>query len=127
MNIPEQIKVGPFRFRVLADSAEAVKMKVESGQAERIGETHRHRLTIVVDPGLAPDMIAESLLHEVMHAVFTVIPTNEKLTEERFIQLIAPTLLGVLRENPDFVAYVTSEEPIESPRRIPIVSNGVHG
>jgi hypothetical protein len=63
-----------------------------------------------LDPDLAPDQMADTLLHETMHAVLTVTaPTLTKCDQEGFIQHLSGMLLATLRENPVLVAYILDD------------------
>jgi hypothetical protein len=59
------------------------------------------------------DVVAETLLHEVLHALwenaglnYLVDSREPKSKGERLITALAPRLLSFLRDNPDFVRYL---------------------
>ncbi len=96
---PEQIKVSAFRYQVRFDSAAL--------QTRCNGTCDNNGLLIVVDPTLPYDQQADTLLHEVEHAIFYVAGVHdEKLTEHQAIDRTSTLRLAVLRENPDLVAFL---------------------
>jgi hypothetical protein len=76
------------------------------------GETYPEHLRIYLADSLAPTREREVLLHEAFHAVWqgTSLRTEESGLggyEEQVISALAPVLLDLLRDNPEFVAYLT--------------------
>lgn len=64
---------------------------------------------IHLEPTLADDMLADALLHEVLHAVWLVVGGRENIDkelEEKIIAIISPTLLDTLRRNPELVLFL---------------------
>jgi hypothetical protein len=108
--IPSVIKVGPYRVRVSLDADALARTRVLKGD-RRIGEFSNIDLTILIDDECAPDLLAETLLHETIHAVFEVVGgCRGEHDSEAWIQYAAPTLLAVLRDNPALVAYLLDPE-----------------
>jgi hypothetical protein len=57
-------------------------------------------------------MAQETLLHECLHACWSLIGASEDVNdavEERLTLRLAPVLLEMLRRNPALVAYLTDE------------------
>jgi hypothetical protein len=94
--------------------------RVSAEGGERVvGACDTVRLTVVLDPDLAPSQLAETTIHELLHAVFSLIGAGEDVTgevEERLVLRLAPVLLQVLRANPALVSYLTAN-PSGGPRR----------
>lgn len=71
------------------------------------GMTYYDEHRIVIRDGLLPIEEADTLLHEVMHALIAsagiTIPDTE---EEPIVRALASTLTGVLKENPTFRRYI---------------------
>ena len=106
-DMPTVVQVGPYRFTVKIDRAEIDKARVAAEDWCRIGVCRRWDLDLVITPETAPDVQAETLVHEVLHAIWMVVRGPTKgLTEETFIGHLAPTLLDTLRRNPALVAYL---------------------
>jgi hypothetical protein len=102
MRPPKVIKVGPFPFRV-------VRKPDKIADGEKVGDTSiaRSRIRYAADQSMMQKRA--TLLHEVLHAVAhtAAIDDEEKLTQEEWIGRIESGLLGVLRENPDLVKFLT--------------------
>lgn len=100
-DFPTSIKVGPFHYRVVEDA--------DLVGRDRCGEIRYGTLTIALSPNTAPDRQAETLLHEVLHAVWEIgldVVSEPKHNTETVIERLSPHLLSVLRDNPDLVAYL---------------------
>ena len=60
---------------------------------------------IVVNAEQKPDALADTVLHELNHALFSAFAISGELTEERVVRLMATGLCTVLRDNPDFTKW----------------------
>lgn len=95
--LPRTIRVGPMTYKVTYDPL----------LQDAVGETKAEKLTIKLRPGQAPDYEADTLLHEVLHAVMTHAPIDLTTEQEEHVCLaIAPVLLDTLRRNPKFTDYL---------------------
>ena len=109
--LPTTIQVGPFRFTVIANGQAIANVRKNSQQGSRIGETMFTDLTITLDPDLPPVLLAEALLHEVLHCCWwTCGLPDEQLTHESGVRALSPILLDTLRRNPLLVAYLCENE-----------------
>jgi hypothetical protein len=107
---PPTIVVGPHAYAVVADQAAIDRLSVEAGEA-RLGECDTRRLTITVDPSQADSQLAETIVHELLHASFSLIGAGEDVTpeiEEKLVLRLAPVLLQVIADNPRLVTWLTS-------------------
>lgn len=118
MTPPRFVTVGPHRYRIVATRAAVDRASVEGG--ERVfGTCDPARLTITVDPDVAPSQLADTVVHELLHAAFSLIGAGEDVTtevEERLVLRLAPVLLQIVRGNPALVEYLTTY-PSGGPRR----------
>jgi hypothetical protein len=107
---PKSIKVSAFRYQVFFDRAELATAQKES-ETSCLGAVNHDELRIVVDPKLPHDQQADTLLHEVEHAIFHAvgIHAKDKLTEHDVIERTNTLRLAVLRENPELVAFLMGE------------------
>lgn len=66
---------------------------------------------IMLRPGMAPGFARQILVHEIVHQLFddSGLELEDALEEQVCLSLQAP-LLAVLKDNPDLVAWLTSEE-----------------
>lgn len=108
--LPSSVKVGPYVYAVALDEAK-VRVFEHEQRGHRLGYSDHSTLDIVLDPTLVSGRLREVLLHEVLHAVCCVVSAQEKLSEEAWLERTGPTLLAVLRENPELVSFLTTEGP----------------
>ena len=107
MSIPDSIQIGPYRFRVEATQSAIDRQRVESGRQNRVGQLDIRHALIHVDPTLQPDVLADTLLHEVLHGVWAAVGLpEEKLEAEQVVGALTPLLLDTLRRNPALVDYL---------------------
>lgn len=97
--IPGSVTVGPHEYRVvmvpdgvLADASQA-------------GHCSPFRLVIAIDEGQEPSQVADTLLHELVHAMLATLDLGDD--EERVALALGPALLSLLRDNPGLVGFVT--------------------
>lgn len=112
MTIPSTIKVGPFRYKVVATKEAIAQERYSCEDSTRLGSTHFHTGQILVDPDLFPDQFAETLTHESLHAMMRTAAMetdDEKFSPEEIASRLAPILLSVLRDNPELVAFLRKE------------------
>lgn len=107
--IPDHITVGPHQVQVRHDHDTAQLLR---GDGTR-GDSRPDELIIRLDPERPHTGVAETLLHEVIHMAWhqTSLRCTPDLVdhEEPIVTALAPVLLGVLRANPQLVAYLTTE------------------
>lgn len=100
MNPPLSVRVGPHEFRVVL---------VPDGvldDAGRVGHCSPERLVVALDAGQRPSQLADTLLHELCHALLRTVDL-ESAEEERVCLALGPGLLGLVRDNPSLVAWLT--------------------
>lgn len=106
---PALIHVGPYRYRVLLD----VKAFENPADDRVLGETAPDKLTIVIRPGLPPDIERVVVWHELTHVVMSLFGwLGEKpirASEEAITDLVSQAQMDVLRRNPRLVAYLCAD------------------
>lgn len=89
-----------------------------------LGITDLDHQTIAISTKQSEDQIADTYLHEALHAIFslTTLHRDMKLKrEEDIIKRMTPALLQVLRDNPRFVEFVTGRSQGPRGKRMRIV------
>lgn len=99
--IPKRVKVAPFAYDVhvvpgLPDAG------VCTGDAE----------SILIAEDMTEAQKRDTLIHESLHAEFrqgltSVLKEYDKTLEETLCAFLAPRILGLLRDNPKLVEYLT--------------------
>lgn len=106
-NLPQSLQIGPFLYRVYADIDKIKDAEKESGSL--FGVTSVGELEILLHPSSHDLVQRETLLHEVLHAVFHNVGLSERFgekTEEQVVRSLSPALFDLLRRNPDLVSYL---------------------
>ena len=112
--IPERLQVGPYRYDIEVSTETIDAEAVESGMGLPGTYAGRHlpsRGKVLLAEIDSPDYLAETLLHEVLHAViFSCGLRDLGDDEERVVATMTPTLLDTLRRQPELVAYLLDPE-----------------
>jgi len=112
MKRPKKVAVG----HVVYDIRTEERLSEITGTSGTCGQDVQ---TILIDDQLGPDQERETVLHELLHAIFYATSAHRLLEElektaemkdleENFIQPLASRLLELLRDNPDLVKYLIS-------------------
>ena len=114
INIPRSIRVGPFKIDIkLVDKPEEMQSLVK--QVDKVSEKHDEdeidhlnglydadNQIIYLDQNQAPGMMAETLFHEMLHAVWGVVGGwSCDIDEERVVSMMSATILDTLKRNED--------------------------
>ena len=98
--LPKRIRVGHCYYTVgLLDRRQAVA-------DDRWGSHSRERLEIDLDPELPAPVAAETLLHEIFHAVYDMWALEDTDNEERMCDAVAGSLCMIWADNPLLVRWL---------------------
>jgi hypothetical protein len=101
--LPTSLRIGHLTYTVKPDN----KGAEDRGVA---GDSNPYDCLIRIRTDYAPDAIADTLLHEVLHqclaASGVVTKGKDADTEERWVAAITGPLLTALRANPDLVSFL---------------------
>lgn len=101
IQLPKRLTLGPFTVRVKRKNLEKL-----SGN---YGAYDPSQQLIHLEKTLAPELLAETLLHESLHGCWaqtSLTKRYEEEQEEEIIRALSPRLLALLRDNPLLVAYM---------------------
>lgn len=103
--MPARIQVGPFVYQVTRDWEDYARLGEDP---DCYGHTDHKALVITINPRLTYGSAAETLWHEIKHAVCRTIGVLDgaELKEESWVNATAALEWFVLRANPDLVAYL---------------------
>ncbi len=113
---PRAVMVGPHIYDVRTSAALVRDMRADGEH----GRCRPAELTIDLDPEHPLTVVAETLLHEIVHAclsgagVSAALAEIDDALEERIVLAVSPLLLDVLRSNPELVTFLTG--PPDGPR-----------
>ena len=112
-SMPGYIQVGPTCYRVTTDELDVLRREKEL-ETGLFGYGDHKALIFGISSEAALDVQKETLMHEVLHALFWLV--GKPLTtdaEEDVVARLSPLLLDTLQRNPTLVSYLTQtkEEP----------------
>lgn len=114
MAAPKTVRVGPHRISIKIDET-AHNASQAAEQTSLYGRYDPATNTITVQPGLHPDQEADTILHEILHAVATGTgltatggALEDQSRQEQVVSAMAPALLDLLRRNRALVDYLTA-------------------
>ena len=99
MDIPRYLKIGPFSYTVELHEGYWNKDDVRV-----YGEVDERSATINLDVDASPEVVRDSILHEIIHAILMMYDKDD----EDLVRLLAPMLLQVMRDNPKLVLALTT-------------------
>jgi len=102
MKSPKKLHIEPFTYSV--DKREGWARDT-GNSANCISDDQ----LIIMDPNLSGQGERETLLHEVLHAIWaqtTLNKIHDDEVEEAIVWTLAPRLLGFLKDNPEFVTWL---------------------
>jgi hypothetical protein len=101
-NRPASVKIGVHKYKI--------KYVSKIFESEDLGRTDNDVALLLVRDGLAPAMERDTLLHEMLHAIWYVsgLDANKEGIEEVYISALTPWLMMVLTDpmNKDFLKYI---------------------
>ena len=106
--VPKKVRV----FGRVYSLIPVLKLLDDDG-AELLGQCDNEKLTIKFLQGQHPTTLKDTLIHEVLHAIWysmnlMVDPMGD--IEEQAVTGLARGITGVLADNPHFAAYVVQQE-----------------
>lgn len=108
MDLPSEIRIGPFDYSVVEISAE---------QAEELRDDANidcEALVMQVNVDQAKTVVLESLTHEILHALWSLAGGHSLTTEEMWVAKMAPLLLCLVRDNPAVLRMLNEYAEITS-------------
>lgn len=112
MKPPKKVQVGPYRLDILVNQILLDVVNAATGDGVTgVGRCDIEQGRLIISPKLGPDAMAETVLHEIVHAINYASGLNDELgadVEEKVTRMIATPLLDVLRRNPGLVRYLTT-------------------
>lgn len=99
VEIPKQVKVGPHQVSI------AFVGELE----DCFGDYDKHKERIRVDTNISDTQIADTLLHEILHAVHYIYGIKDEHEEEQIVTVTATALSQVIQDNPKVMKFITSK------------------
>jgi hypothetical protein len=93
--MPQQMKVGNFWFAIELISQEASEL------AGSFGACNLRSQLITLADNMTPQNLADTLLHELLHAIHWVADVDDEADEEQFTLMTAHGLCQLWQDNPE--------------------------
>ena len=103
MGLPKQLKILNLTYDLRWVDRQIETATDSHGFCDTAGQL------IVINADQKPDALADTVLHELNHALFSAFAISGELTEERVVRLMATGLCTVLRDNPSFKKWWTKQ------------------
>lgn len=97
MKLPKSVKVGPYTFEIVETA--------DLGGRE-IGHCDKNNLRICIDPNLPDDKKKNTLIHEILHAIYEVWAIDDDSKEEPVVNALASGLQTVFKDNPKLLVIL---------------------
>lgn len=99
MKPPASVRIGPHEWTVRRQPIDA--------DGEYYGRTVERELAILIAPGNAPSQERDTMLHELLHAIWahTGLDYDDE-QQEQIVRSLSTPLLGALRDNPRLVTFL---------------------
>lgn len=99
MTLPRTVRVGPHRYKIVVVPDGALD------SAGQVGHCNSERLVIALSGDQEPSQLADTLLHELGHALLRTLQLSDE-DNERVCLVLGPGLLGLVRDNPRLIAWL---------------------
>jgi hypothetical protein len=113
MEPPKKVQVGPITFAIDISLEAGLIAKTREQKPTTVGHIDHNEQRIYIDGAQGPDQIRDTLLHEVLHALWGtcgLYVTEAGDHEELIVAMTASLLLDTLRRNPELVAYLVAAD-----------------
>lgn len=101
MKLPRKVKIGCYDISVVDWHPHA------AAALGRYGEFSSLELLIRIDLSVNPVVIANTLLHELMHAIYWVYEIRDGDDQERTVTTMATGMTQVFKDNPNIVNFIS--------------------
>ncbi len=100
MKLPNKIKVACFDIEIREWDTKTANMR------RCYGEYSADELIIRIDVTQKEQRVVETLIHEIIHAIYNLYNINDDDKEERIVSAMSRGWLQVYRDNPDLLKLI---------------------
>lgn len=100
MNLPAKVRVGAWDYRIEAFSFG------DGADSGKFGTCSTNQKLIQIDLHWGAKRAAATLLHEIVHAVWSEWNMEKEDEEERIVRCVADGLSAVWRDNPEVMRWI---------------------
>jgi len=103
---PTQVWVGATPYSIEYNH-DKLMQKCGEERKSLLGVSNHHNLTILIDDGVAEQVVRDTLWHEITHCLWSDAGMKDlDMNEEDIVGLLTPRLVSMMRVNPDVMAYM---------------------
>jgi hypothetical protein len=100
MKIPDKVKIGCYTIKIIP------MLGFEGFAHGVLGHFSEAEMCIRISKDVPKEVLANTLLHEVFHACYSVAGLREEDDEERIVTCMANTYLQVMTDNPSLDKFI---------------------
>lgn len=114
---PSSVKVGFYEYAIIWATEEEWLSGGFDVEKQGTCDANGARLNIRITPNVHEQILRETLLHEIIHAIWWTLGLREfpiktkdlEASEEEMVLRLTHPLLAVIQENPDVMAYLGAQ------------------
>lgn len=104
--LPKYIYINDFKYKLLTDSLDNMQ-HMEKTREIVAGPTYSWELEIWLADGIKGDLLRHTLLHEIIHALFSSTGHDKDYScDEQLVDLVATQMRKFCKDNPKLAKYV---------------------
>lgn len=101
MALPKKIRIGYRDYTIVPIKSQHMEMN------EAFGLCNNVEAKIFVCTDMAPEVVADTFLHEIMHAIWYYMGLDDKDDEENVVNRLSSGLICAMVDNPELLKYFT--------------------
>lgn len=113
LNKPSQVRIGAKMFRITWDqeSWDGILLAGSMNDHDKgVGFSDSEVSRIHIKPGQSLGEEQDTLVHEILHMIWSQVPAGDAMDEEFIVSGFSPWLLLVLQDNPSVISYLTVKD-----------------
>lgn len=107
--LPEKVKIGPYTYKIILCKKGDKRLKSKKDEGVFYGRINHKKLSIYIAENQEPQVLNDTLLHEIMHGVFAAVGGwASGVEEEKVVSMFTTMTLDTLRKgkNPDLARFL---------------------
>ena len=100
VDLPSKIKIAAYDVKIIPYVGQSARVN------EVFGEFSSVENTIHIDTSISTMQIAETLIHEINHAIYYIYSLDDSDQEERVVSMFATAWMQIYRDNPHFLVFI---------------------
>jgi hypothetical protein len=101
VELPKKVKVAAFDIEIIPYRGHSARV------GEVFGEFSCVEQSISIDTSVSEMQILDTLIHEVMHAIYWIYSLDDSDEEERIVSVMATAWTQIYRDNPEILNFIS--------------------